>query len=102
MLSRKSGHSLLVNVNMQGVNAVHEHVDSKIKFKAINQKRVGQISLSDNLGIVVNIVGLLGKVDALPFTADIWFYNEKWPLLLVLELLVGFFQKLPEFSHFTG
>ena len=102
LLSRKSGHSFLVNVNMQGVDAVHEHVDSKVKFKTINQERLRQISLSDNLSILVNIIGLLGKVDALPFTANIWFDNEKWLLLLVLQLLVGFFQKLPKFSHLTG
>ena len=45
----ESGEALVTNVGLHWVETHHDHVDAQIKFDAVEQERVLQVSLYDDI-----------------------------------------------------
>lgn len=59
----KSGQAFFVYIDSEGLVACDDHVDSEVKFIAVNQKRIGDISRDDAQLIDIQVIDVIDNVD---------------------------------------
>ena len=55
-LCREHAQAFVKHINSEGFNTANEYVNSKIEFQSINQERLVQISLNNEVVIRINII----------------------------------------------
>lgn len=63
-LRRESGQTFLVDVDSQRLVASNHHIDSQIKFVAVDEQRVGHVPRNDAELVHVEVVDIIDNVNS--------------------------------------
>lgn len=87
-LSRKPGESLLVDIEAKRADSAEQNVNSKVEFKAVNQKRTSDVLLDDIVASVSHFFNFLGQKYSPPLAICFWLDDKS--SFLVVKLLAKF------------
>ena len=74
-LRGKSGQAFLVDVDSQRLVASDHHIDSQIKFIAVDEQRVGHVPRNDAELVHVEVVDIIDNVNSSTSARVAWLHN---------------------------
>ena len=79
--------SILKNIDSKRIDSIYQNINSEIKFKTVNQKRIGDVCLGHNMIMGMYVLPISSKEYALTLTHAFRLHNEeRWHKLFCLFL----------------
>lgn len=89
-LAREAHESLVVDVDLQGIEICNEHIESQVEFQAVDKERVLYVPADDQRFILGDLRDVVDHEDALPLRAGLGLDDPQilYVVMAILDLLL--------------